>query len=76
MFRTFFLVAALAAAQKPTVDSLLTELDSVRPMSGVSISPDGHWVTWIEASSDLYLVDRTDAAAKPVQIAGTRRPQT
>jgi len=66
MFTTLLLVAALA--QNPTIDQVLKELETVRTFTGVSISPDGHWVTWVEANN-LYLLDRTDIAAKPVLIS-------
>jgi len=68
------LLAALAfgqcltlAAQTPNVDQLLKELESVHNFTGVTISPDGHWVAWVEAS-EIYLLDRTDTAAKPIRI--------
>ncbi len=80
MFKTILLVAALvlgqtdALAQTATIDKVLQELESVKTFSGVSLSPDGHWLTWVEASADrssnsnIYLLDRTEAAAKPVRI--------
>ncbi len=66
MFTTLLLVAALA--QTPSIDQILQELETVHTFTGVSISPDGHWVTWVEAN-DLYLLDRTDIAAKSVLIS-------
>ena len=80
MFKVIGLVAVLALgqatviAQNASIDQVLTELESVRSFSGVSISPDGHWLTWVESAADhsgnsnIYLLDRTDAAAKPLRI--------
>src|SRR5580658_335097 len=66
----------LAPAQTtPTIDRVIKELESVRTFSGVSISPDGHWITWVEAAADhsgdseIYLFDRTNPATQPVRIA-------
>jgi len=79
MFRIFLLVTALAIgqlqvlSQTATIDQVLSELESVRSFSGVSISPDGHWLAWVESAADhsgnsnIYLLDRTDAA-KPIRI--------
>ncbi len=80
MLKTFLIAAVLVSsqpyvsAQTSTLDEVLKELESVRTFSGVAISPDGHWVTWVEAAADhsghteIYLLDRTDAAAKPLRI--------
>jgi dipeptidyl aminopeptidase/acylaminoacyl peptidase len=63
-----------AAAQTATIDQVLKELESVRSFSGVAISPDGHWVAWVEMTpdhsghSEIYLLERADAAAKPLRI--------
>jgi len=63
-----------AAAQTATIDQVLKELESVRSFSGVAISPDGHWVAWVEMTpdhsghSEIYLLERADPAAKPVRI--------
>jgi dipeptidyl aminopeptidase/acylaminoacyl peptidase len=68
MFKTFFLAASLAFGQSSSIDQVLKELDSVKTFSGVSISPDGHWVTWV-VDSQISLQDRTEATAKPIQIS-------
>jgi dipeptidyl aminopeptidase/acylaminoacyl peptidase len=80
MFKTFLLAAGLVfcqqrvAAQTSDIDQVLKELESVTTFSGVSISPDGHWVTWVKASADhsgdseIYLLARTGAAAQAARI--------
>ena len=46
----------------------------MKTFSGVSISPDGHWVTWEQVAADhsgdteIYLLDRTNSSAKPARI--------
>ena len=66
--------AQFADAQAPTIDQVLNQLEQVRSFSGVSISPDGKWVSWIESDksgggTSAYLLDWQSAGAKPRRIA-------
>jgi len=67
------LAAAMAlCVQASTIDEVLKQLEAVKSFSGVSISPDGHWLTWVRALPDgkteIYLLDRKNSAAKPERI--------
>lgn len=80
MIRTILFVAALAfcrqaaVAQTSSIDQVLKELESVTTFMGVAISPDGHWISWVEMAADhsgnteIYLLDRMNADAKPARI--------
>ncbi len=56
------------------MDQVLKQLEQVHSFSGVSISPDGKWITWAEAAAgngahtDLYLLDWKNASAKPRRL--------
>ena len=70
MFKRILLFVALAfgqslplAAQTATVDQLLQELESVHTFTGVTISPDGHWVAWVEGSEIYLLTEPTRGQA-------------
>jgi len=68
------LAAALAlCVQASTIDEVLKQLEAVKSFSGVSISPDGRWLTWLRAmpdgNSEIYLLDRKNPAAKAERIA-------
>ncbi len=70
----FFLTIASASAQDPRIDQMVKQLGQVHSLSDVSISPDGKWITWIERapeskSSQIYLLDWKNPAAKPRAIA-------
>jgi dipeptidyl aminopeptidase/acylaminoacyl peptidase len=62
------------AAQPSAIDEVLKQLETVKTFSGVSISPDGHWLTWVQLAADhsgnteIYLIDRTNPSAKPARI--------
>jgi dipeptidyl aminopeptidase/acylaminoacyl peptidase len=64
-----------AHAQEPKIDDVLKQLEQVHSFGGVSISPDGKWVTWSEAAQDnsrnteIYKLDWKDTAAKPERIS-------
>jgi dipeptidyl aminopeptidase/acylaminoacyl peptidase len=68
------LVLCELASAQTSIDRVLGELESVRTFSGVSISPDGHWITWVEIAGDhgggseIYLLDRTNPAATPARV--------
>jgi len=73
MFKILLVAALAAGVQAATIDEVLKQLEAVKSLSGVSISPDGHWLTWVQAGaggdSEIYLLDRTNAAAKPARIS-------
>lgn len=75
------LAAILAAAQassqqapqKPTIDAVLNQLDGVRSLSGVTISPDGNWITWLQGTEDrhhseIFLLEWKNVSAKPRRL--------
>jgi dipeptidyl aminopeptidase/acylaminoacyl peptidase len=70
----FFFAPNLARAEDAGIDRVLAQLEQIRSFSGVSISPDGHWVAWIQRASDhtgdsgIYLLDRTNTAATPTPL--------
>jgi len=76
------LVAFLApafAAQEARIDQVLTQLNQVHSFSGVSISPDGQWISWTQPASgdsddtNIFVLNWKDSSAKPKQItAGDR----
>ena len=61
-------VALALCVQASTIDEVLKQLEATKSFSGVSISPDGHWITWVQGNTDIYLLDRTNPAAKPLDI--------
>jgi dipeptidyl aminopeptidase/acylaminoacyl peptidase len=68
------LAAALAlCVQASTIDEVLKQLEAVKSFSGVSISPNGRWLSWLrvmpDGNSEIYLLDRKNPAAKPERIA-------
>ncbi|HSU61192.1 MAG TPA: S9 family peptidase [Bryobacteraceae bacterium] len=68
------LALAPAAAQDARIDQILNQLEQVHAFSGVSISPDGKWVTWTQPAAgdtedtEIFLLNWADASAKPVRI--------
>src|SRR5205823_5511688 len=70
----FLLALACSSAQEAQIDPVLKQLEQLRTLSVVSISPDGRWVTWAEAAPknngnvELYLLDRKDSSAKPRRV--------
>jgi dipeptidyl aminopeptidase/acylaminoacyl peptidase len=72
MFKILLASALALCVQASTIDEVLKQLEAVKSFSGVSISPDGRWVTWVQAAADgnteIYLLDRMNAAAKAVRI--------
>ena len=65
---------ASAAAQPARIEQVLNQLEQVHSFSGVTISPDGKWVTWIQPESresdgsEIFLLNWGDAAAKPMRV--------
>ncbi len=68
--------AALPAADpnSSTITRVIDQLEAVHSFSGVSISPDGHWVAWVEPApggfdgTAILLADRTQKSPKPVRL--------
>ncbi len=68
-----FIVAACASAQDSRVNGLVKQLEQTHNFSGVSISPDGQWITWAERAADnrgsaIYLLDWKNGSAKPRRL--------
>ena len=67
-------LAICVQAQSSTIDAVLKQLEAVKNFSGVSISPDGRWLTWVQSAvdhsgnSEIYLLERTNPAARPARI--------
>ncbi len=65
---------AAASPQEAQIDRVLKQLEQVRSFSGVSISPDGKWVAWIQSAQDnennaeIYVVNSTDPSTKPQRV--------
>ena len=60
----------LAAAPSDKIDRMLSAIESAHRFEGVTISPDGAWVTWtkrIDSNSEIYLQHR-DPASTPVRV--------
>ena len=70
----FLLALACSSAQEAQIDPVLKQLEQLRSFSAVSISPDGRWVTWAEATpenngnTELYLLDWKNSSAKPRRL--------
>src|SRR5579884_1426545 len=68
------LARTLGWAQGPQIDQLLSQLEQVQTLSGVTISPDGKWVTWNQpardnsANSEIYLSAWKNPPAAPQRI--------
>lgn len=68
------LFATQIGARESKIDNVLQQLEQVHEFSGVTISPDGQFVTWTEAAKDsggteLFLLRWKDAGAKPIRIS-------
>ena len=71
-----YLFASSGEAQTNSskIDEILSQLEKAQTFSGVSISPDGNWVTWTQAAAngsrdtEIYLLDRTSGAAHARRI--------
>src|SRR3954451_19292973 len=80
------LLASAAAWSADTnsaaVNRVLDQLEAVHSFSGVTISPDAHWVTWSEPAPGgadgnvILLADRTQRTQKPVRITGVADPKS
>jgi len=74
MFRIFAVAALALCVQASTIDEVLKQLEAVKTFSGVSISPDGRWITWVQSAEDhsgsteMYLLNRVDSGARAVRI--------
>jgi dipeptidyl aminopeptidase/acylaminoacyl peptidase len=57
-------------------------LEAVHSFSGVTISPDGHWVTWSEPAPGgvdgtvIYLADRIQPNSKPARVTAAADPKS
>ena len=57
-----------------TITRVIDQFEAVHSFSGVTVSPDGHWVAWVEPApggvdgSIIRLVDRTQKGAEPVRL--------
>ncbi len=65
-------------AQDSKIDGVLHQLEQVHEFSGVTISPDGQFVTWLESpgdssGSEIFLLRWKDGNAKPVRISAGNR---
>ncbi len=73
MFKILLAAALALCVQASTIDEVLKQLEAVKNFSGVSISPDGRWLTWVRAlpdgNTEIYLLDRKNSAAKPERIS-------
>lgn len=69
------LSATHAFAQEQRMNEVLKQLEQVRSFSGITISPDGKWVTWIEAARDnpansaMFLLEWRNSPAQPRRIS-------
>jgi dipeptidyl aminopeptidase/acylaminoacyl peptidase len=72
MFKILLGAALALCVQASTIDEVLKQLEAVKSFSGVSISPNGRWLTWVRAmpdgNSEIYLLDRKNSAAKAERI--------
>jgi dipeptidyl aminopeptidase/acylaminoacyl peptidase len=66
---------AIGRAQESKIDTVLKQLEQTRSFEGVSISPDGKWVTWSQAADDnsrnteIYRLDWKNSSAKPERVS-------
>ncbi len=71
-----FWLAGGAFAQSSKIDDVLKQLDKVQRFPGVSISPDGNWLIWLETPRDqrgnteIHLFDRRTNALRSRITAG------
>jgi len=67
-----FATAAFCAANDQ-LNQVLKQLERTHSFSGVTISPDGRWITWVESdggdSRKMYLLEWGNSSAKPQAIA-------
>ncbi len=74
-----FLTASPLGAQDSKIDQVLKQLEQVHSFSSVSISPDGNWVAWTEASSGkgnaVYLLEWKKAGVKPKHVSNGETAQ-
>jgi Tol biopolymer transport system component len=63
-----------AQTNSSKIDEILSQLEKAQTFSGVSISPDGHWVTWTQAAAsgsrdtEIFLLDRASGATDARRI--------
>jgi dipeptidyl aminopeptidase/acylaminoacyl peptidase len=73
-FLALWLASGLSLyAQNERVDAVLNQLEQVRDLSNVSISPDARWVSWTESAPDspdneFYILDAASSHAIPKRI--------
>ncbi|MGI8960591.1 MAG: prolyl oligopeptidase family serine peptidase [Bryobacteraceae bacterium] len=77
----FLLCGGAACPQESKIDAVLKELEEAHSFEGVTISPDGKWVTWGQAAQDnsrnteIYRLDWKNSAAQPERVsAGDGKP--
>ncbi|MBV8550962.1 MAG: S9 family peptidase [Acidobacteriaceae bacterium] len=66
--------AASVSGQENKIDQVLQQLEQVHSFSGVGISPDGQWVSWVEPAredggTEIFLLRWKEAGAKPRRIS-------
>src|SRR3954453_16147092 len=75
-------VALPADTNASTVSRVIDQLEAVHSFSEVTISPDGHWVTWSEPApggvdgTAIFLADRTQPSVKPLRITAVSDPKS
>jgi dipeptidyl aminopeptidase/acylaminoacyl peptidase len=84
VFRRFFLIGLAAVASAQTVPQLLSTILGTTQYKDVSVSPDGHYLTWTvnlrnkdnsaSRDSDIYLLDLTKPGATPQHIGASKTP--
>lgn len=78
----FSALGGLAAAQESKVDAVLKQLEQTHSFEGVSISPDGKWVTWSQAAQDnsrnteIYKLDWKRSGAQAERVTAGNGKQS
>jgi dipeptidyl aminopeptidase/acylaminoacyl peptidase len=71
-FAALVFVCPLTALSQSKLDQVLDQLQKTRSFSDVTISPDGHWVTWVEAlaghQGNIAIYDRTVAHSRVKRV--------
>ncbi len=67
-------IALPADTNTSTISRVIDQLEAVHSFSEITISPDGHWVTWSEPApggvdgTAIFLADRTQPGVKPHRL--------
>src|SRR5438270_5360477 len=70
-----FSFIGVGRAEESKIDAVLKQLEQTHSFEGVSISPDGKWVTWSQAAQDnaqnteIYRLDWKHSDAKPERVS-------